>query len=84
MQKRRRISSDSSASSDSSVHTLILPPRAPKQLLLDIKEILLSSPGTQSVALAIGGQTVKLPITATLNPEILQKLEETIRSHSMA
>lgn len=65
-------------------HTLVLPARAPKQLLLDIKEILLSSPGPESVALSIGGQTVKLPITANMTPEILNKLEESIRSHSVA
>lgn len=68
--------------SETPSHVLVLPARAPKQLLLDIKEILLSSPGNETVALSIGGQTVKLPLTANMTPGILNTLEEKIRSHA--
>lgn len=62
-------------------HLLVLPARAPKKLLLDIKEVLLASPGSEPIALSIGGQTVTLPLTASLTPEIQTKLEETIRHY---
>jgi DNA polymerase III subunit alpha len=70
--------------SASASYTLVLPARAPKQLLLDIKAILLDSPGSESVALSIGGQNVTLPVTASLTPEVLAKLESTVRSHIVA
>lgn len=72
----------SESSGSSKPHLLTLPARAPKQLLLDIKNILMASPGSEAVALSIGGQNVTLPITATLSPEILATLEDIIRSHS--
>ncbi len=80
------ISSHASASFESfepsSAHTIMLPPRAPKQLLLDIKEILLSSPGTQSVQLNIGGQIIPLPLTASITGDLEKRLDAAINSRS--
>ncbi len=63
-------------------YTIILPPRAPKQLLLDIKEILVSSPGTKSVQLNIGGQMIPLPLTASITEDIEKRLDAAISSHA--
>lgn len=66
----------------STAYVLSLPARAPKQLLLDLKEVLVASPGTTPVSLLIGSQTIKLPITAAVTPELEAKLEAVIKKHS--
>ncbi len=63
-------------------YVLSLPARAPKQLLLDLKEVLVASPGTTPVSLQIGSQTIALPISATITPELQTKLEAVIKQHT--
>jgi hypothetical protein len=49
-----------------SIHTIDLPPRAPKQLLLDLKKIFETFPGKERIQLRIGGQIIPVPMTPTL------------------
>ncbi len=54
------------------MHTITLPARAPKQLLLDLKRVLETYPGGDPVQLKIGEQMIMLPLTVTMSP-ILEK-----------
>lgn len=67
-----------------SVHTIVLPARAPKQLLLDLKQIFQTFPGKDKIQLKIGEQLIPVPITVTLSTildakiaDVMQKYEET-------
>lgn len=59
-----------------SIHTINLPARAPKKMLLDIKQALERFPGSEKVQLKIGDQTIPLPITVNMS----SLLEENITS----
>lgn len=72
----------SNVSHSANAHTIDLPPRAPKQLLLDLKEILTASPGANPVQLNIGGQSIPLPITITMTADLQEKIEELIEQHT--
>ena len=54
------------------IHTIVLPERAPKQLLLELKAVLQTFPGPERVQLQIGTQRIALPITVSMST-ILQK-----------
>lgn len=66
------------------VHVIDLPARAPKQLLLDLKEILVASPGSERIELNIGGQNVPLPISISMSPQLREKMEEAIERYASA
>jgi DNA polymerase-3 subunit alpha len=66
------------------LHTIDLPARAPRQLLLDLKEILMASPGPDPVQLNIGGQMVTLPIRIAMSGALLERIEEAIGRHATA
>ncbi len=59
-----------------SVHTIELPARAPKQLLMDIKKILQTYPGKEKIQLKIGEQHIPLPLTVNMSMVLEKKLEE--------
>ncbi len=65
-----------------SLHTVTLPPRAPKQLLLDLKDVFLRYPGGEKVQLKIGEQTVALPVTVTMSPLLQQRIDEVLEKYS--
>ncbi len=73
-----------SASQESSIsiHTIPLPARAPKQLLLDLKTIFQTFPGSEKVQLKIGEQVVPLPLTITMSPIVERQVEEAIAKHA--
>lgn len=73
-----------SAHSSISIHTVQLPARAPKQLLLDLKKIFETFPGRERVQLKIGEQTIPLPLSITMSPIVQKRLEETIGKYDMA
>ncbi len=65
------------------VHTITLPARAPKQLLVDLKQIFQTFPGKDKIQLKIGEQMIPVPLTVTLSAildakiaEVMQKYEE--------
>ncbi len=87
--KKSSASSDSSASSESSsglpkisIHTVTLPPRAPKQLLLDLKKIFETFPGKERIQLKIGEQTIPVPLTVTMSTIVEQKIGEVIARYA--
>jgi len=61
-----------------SIHTIELPARAPKKLLLDIKRALETFPGKEKVQLKIGEQTISLPVTINMSTPLEAKLEEIV------
>ena len=58
------------------VHTVTLPARAPKQLLLDLKRVLETYPGTEPVQLRIGEQMIRLPLTITWSALLEKKIDD--------
>jgi len=71
-----------SPASKISIHTIELPPRAPKQLLLELKTVFETFPGKERVQLKIGQQLIPLPLTITHSPILEKKIEETIHRYS--
>ena len=59
-----------------SIHTIDLPSRAPKKMLLDIKNTLETYPGKEKVQLQIGEQTIPLPMTVNMSVVLEKKLKE--------
>ena len=88
------ISSDSSDSSVSSsedssptqinVHTIDLPERAPKKMLLDLKRVLETFPGKERVQLKIGEQEIPLPMTVNMSTVLEKKVEEVMEKYATA
>ncbi|MDD4319592.1 MAG: DNA polymerase III subunit alpha [Candidatus Peribacteraceae bacterium] len=74
------------ASSESStrihVHTVALPPKAPRQLLLELKKIFQTFPGKEKVQLKIGEQLIPLPLTITMSPILEKKVEDAIAAYA--
>ncbi len=60
------------------VHTVVLPARAPRQLLLDLKELFQTFPGKERLQLKIGDQLVPVPLAVTLSTILETKIDEVI------
>jgi DNA polymerase-3 subunit alpha len=71
----------SDPSSQISVHTIELPARAPRQLLLDLKRTFETFPGKEKVQLKIGEQLVPVPLTITMSTILEKKIEEIMEKH---
>lgn len=69
-------SADAKGDNRISVHTIDLPARAPKKMLLDIKRTLETYPGKEKVQLKIGEQTIPLPMTVNMSVVLEKKLQE--------
>ena len=67
-----------------SIHTIDLPARAPKQLLLDLKHVFETFPGSERIQLRIGEQMVPLPITVTLSPILQKQVDEVLEKYATA
>jgi hypothetical protein len=74
-------SSESSLSTRISIHTIELPARAPRQLLLDLKRTFETFPGKEKVQLKIGEQLVPVPLTITMSAILEKKIEEIMDRH---
>ena len=66
-----------------SVHTIDLPSRAPKKMLLDIKKILETYPGKEKVQLKIGEQTIPLPMTVNMSMVLEKKLADVKQQYAV-
>ena len=66
-----------------SIHTIDLPPRAPKKLLLDLKKVLETFPGKERAQLKIGNQTIPLPLTINMSTVLEKKIEEVIAQYAV-
>jgi DNA polymerase III subunit alpha len=67
-----------------SPHTIDLPARAPKQLLLDLKDALTAFPGHERIQLNIGGQKIALPLMVEMSPALEDKIQKIIRQYAVA
>ncbi len=67
-----------------SVHTITLPPRAPRQLLLDLKRVFETFPGKERIQLKIGEQVIPVPLTVTISTIFEKKVEEAIAKYAVA
>ena len=67
-----------------SIHTIDLPARAPKKMLLDIKKVLETYPGKEKVQLRIGEQEIPLPLTINMSTVLEKKLEEVLALYETA
>lgn len=76
--------SKSEAQSQISIHTIELPARAPKKLLLDIKDVLQTYPGKEKVQLKIGDQKIPLPLTVNMSMVLEKKIEEVKEKYNAA
>lgn len=68
---------------DIAIHTIDLPARAPKQLLLDLKKTLQTFPGPERVQLNIGGQLVPLPLTISMSTVLQKKVDDVIGAYAL-
>lgn len=62
-----------------SIHTIELPARAPKELLLEVKSIFETFPGSEKVQLRIGDKTVPVGLTVTMSPIFEKRIEEAVK-----
>jgi DNA polymerase III subunit alpha len=81
--KKLHIKRDKKASTDISIHTIDLPARAPKQLLLELKKVFELFPGKEKVQLQIGEQGILLPLTIAMSPILEKKIEEVIEKYAV-
>ena len=65
------------------IHTIPLPPKAPRQLLLELKSIFETFPGKEKIQLKIGEQLVPLPLTVTMSTILEKKIEDAISKHQI-
>jgi len=65
-----------------SIHTIDLPERAPKKLLLDLKHVLETFPGKEKVQLKIGDQLIPLPLTINMSTILEKKIEDVLGSYA--
>ncbi|MSR67327.1 DNA polymerase III subunit alpha [Candidatus Peribacteria bacterium] len=66
-----------------SIHTIHLPARAPRQLLLDIKEIFETFSGNEKVQLKIGENVLPVGLTITMSPLLERRVEEAIKKYEL-
>jgi len=62
-----------------SIHTITLPERAPKELLLAVKEAFETFPGREKVQLLIGKKKVDVGLTITMSPLLEKRIEEAVK-----
>lgn len=71
------------SSTQISIHTIDLPARAPKKMLMDLKAVLESFPGKEKIQLKIGGQIIPLPITINMSPILEKKIEDLLNAYNI-
>ena len=67
-----------------SIHTIPLPTRAPRQLLLDLKKLFETFPGKEKIQLKIGEQMIPVPLTVTMSTVLESKIDEAIAKYAAA
>jgi DNA polymerase-3 subunit alpha len=65
-----------------SVHTIGLPERAPKKMLLDLKRVFQTFPGKEKIQLKIGEQIIPLPLTVSFSTILRKKIDEVIERYT--
>jgi hypothetical protein len=65
-----------------SIHTISLPARAPKELMIEIRRIFETFPGSEKVQLQIGERMISVPLTITMSPILEKRVEEAVKRFS--
>lgn len=65
-----------------SIHTIELPARAPRELLLEVKSIFETFPGSEKVQLQIGSETVPVGLTVTVSPIFEKRIQEAVKKYT--
>jgi DNA polymerase III subunit alpha len=65
------------------IHTIDLPDKAPKQLLMDLKSVLERFPGNERIQFKIGSNNVELPITVSMSTILEKKVEEAMEKYGI-
>ena len=65
-----------------SPYTITLPTRAPRELLLALKSIFETFPGSERVQLRIHDTIIPVPIAVTLSPLLLKRIDDAIARYS--
>ncbi len=66
---------------DIRIHTIDLPARAPKQLLVELKNVFETFKGSEKIQLNIGGKIVSVSLTVTMSPILEKRIEETVKKY---
>ncbi len=66
-----------------SVHTIALPARASKQLLLELKKVFETFPGREKVQLKIGDNIVPVGLTISMSPILEKHIEDTVKRYAV-
>jgi len=66
-----------------SIHTIALPPKAPKKLLLELKRVLETFPGKEKIQLKIGEQLIALPLTVNYSTILEKKIDEVLSAYAV-
>ena len=66
-----------------SIHTVELPQRAPKELMLEIKEIFETFPGREKIQLKIGTEIIPVGLTVTMSPIFEKRVEEAVKKFTI-
>ena len=65
-----------------SIHTIQLPTKAPKKMLLDLKRVLETFPGKEKIQLKIGEQMIPLPMTVSYSTILEKKIDEVMGKYA--
>lgn len=65
-----------------SFHTITVPNRAPKQLLIDLKNTVALFPGNERVQLKIGEQLIPLPLTINMSPTLERRIADLLQKYA--
>ena len=71
-----------SSVTDISIHTIDLPERAPKQLLLELRKVFQTFPGKEKVQLRMNRKLIPLPLTITMSVILEKKVEDIIKKYA--
>jgi hypothetical protein len=65
-----------------SIHTITLPTRAPRALLLEVKTIFETFPGREKIQLKIGEEIIPVGMTVTMSPILEKRIEEAVKKYA--
>ncbi len=67
-----------------SIHTITLPARAPRELLLEVKSVFETFPGPEKIQLKIGTEIVPVGLTVTMSPIFEKRIEQVVQKYTAA
>ncbi|OGJ60688.1 DNA polymerase III subunit alpha [Candidatus Peribacteria bacterium RIFCSPLOWO2_01_FULL_51_18] len=65
-----------------SIHTVTLPAYAPKEMLIEIKSIFETFPGSEKIQLKIGEKIIPVGLTVTMSPILEKRIGEAVKKYT--